>query len=93
MDGNYREFHTYVIVDALSDRFFDSLQVNYLSLVMLTFLLLPIMVKTAEKAKHKPRIVIVSSSMHEQTTLDESVIEAESILLQMSDAKYCSNLE
>ncbi|KAK7462264.1 hypothetical protein VKT23_007865 [Stygiomarasmius scandens] len=82
-----------VSYESTADGWELSLQVNYLSLVMLTFLLLPIMVKTAEKAKHKPRIVIVSSSMHEQTTLDESVIEAESILLQMNDAKYCSNLD
>jgi retinol dehydrogenase 12 len=67
--------------------------VNYLSLALLTFLLLPTVSETAKEATYKPRIVVVSSSMHEQTKLDEKVIGASSILEQMNDMHYTSDPE
>ncbi|THU86152.1 NAD(P)-binding protein [Dendrothele bispora CBS 962.96] len=70
-----------------------SLQVNYLSIALSTLLLLPVMIETAKEAKYKPRVVVVSSSMHEQTTLDEKVIDATSILQQMNDGEYCKNFD
>ncbi|KAF5332938.1 hypothetical protein D9758_015961 [Tetrapyrgos nigripes] len=70
-----------------------SLQVNYLSLALLTFLLLPSLIDAAKEAKYKPRIVVISSSMHEQTQLDDTVIRAHSILKQMNDEHYAGDPE
>ncbi|KAL0948982.1 hypothetical protein HGRIS_009082 [Hohenbuehelia grisea] len=69
-----------------------TLEVNYLSLSLLCLRLLPKMLKTAEKRRQAPRIVIVTSSMHEDVIVPESWLEAESVLeamnTQQADAKY-----
>ncbi|THU78461.1 NAD(P)-binding protein, partial [Dendrothele bispora CBS 962.96] len=79
-----------------------ALQVNHLSLSLLTLLLLPTMIETSKTSKNSPRIVMVTSQMHTQTTLDDELLalpqeDGSSILRYMSDEDmgkgYCKREE
>ncbi|KAL0953954.1 hypothetical protein HGRIS_005115 [Hohenbuehelia grisea] len=57
-----------------------SLQVNYLSLALICLRALPKMLKTAEKRERAPRIVFVSSGVHQDAKIPDSWLDAPSVL-------------
>ena len=69
------------------------LQINNLGQELLTFLLLPTILKTEKENPGipKPRIVVVSSGVAHQTSLDEDLINHPHILKRMSEADYCTS--
>jgi len=66
------------------------LQINNLGQELLTFLLLPTILKTEKENPNipKPRIVVVSSALAHYTSLDEDLISHPHILKRMSEADY-----
>ena len=65
------------------------LQVNHLSTALVSFLLLPNMIKAAEKRKSKSRLVIVSSAVHHWAHL-EKITSSPDLLQAMNDKTYCT---
>ncbi|KAK0443703.1 uncharacterized protein EV420DRAFT_1752030 [Desarmillaria tabescens] len=49
--------------------------------------------ETARKYSINPRLVIVASDVHYWTTIEEDVMSAPGILVQLSDREYCSKEE
>ncbi|KAK7007445.1 hypothetical protein R3P38DRAFT_3031127 [Favolaschia claudopus] len=68
----------------------SSLYVNDLATPLLAFLLLPAMIKTAERYSVIPRIVVVASETHYWVTLDKKVLQSPNILKTMGSAEYCT---
>ncbi|KAJ8482940.1 hypothetical protein ONZ45_g14773 [Pleurotus djamor] len=66
-----------------------SLQVNYLGHCLLILRLLPIMTRTAAQSSVSPRVVIVSSGLHQQAKLPDKISKASSILRAMSSEENC----
>ena len=79
-------------VACLTNRSIYSLQTNNLGQELLTFLLLPTILKTEKENANglKPRIVIVSSGAAHMSSLDEDLINHPHILKRMSEADYCT---
>ena len=71
---------------------FYSLQTNNLGQELLTFLILPTILKTEKENPEgpKPRIVVVSSGAARNTSLDDDLINHPHMLKRMSEASYCS---
>jgi len=69
------------------------LQINNLGQELLTFLLLPTILKTEKENPNipKPRIVVVSSGGAHHTSLDDELINHPHILKRMSEADYCAS--
>ncbi|KAJ6616967.1 hypothetical protein B0H10DRAFT_2434660 [Mycena sp. CBHHK59/15] len=67
-----------------------ALQVNCLSTTLLALLLLPRMVKTAQKYSTLPRIVVVSSEVHYWTDIEKKVCENPGILATLGSSEYCT---
>ncbi|KAF5325729.1 hypothetical protein D9611_000467 [Ephemerocybe angulata] len=66
----------------------ESLQVNDLSTSLLCLLLAPRLVETGKKYGTRPRIAIVSSSVHYWVEFDDSVYDAESSWQVLSTEKH-----
>jgi hypothetical protein len=65
------------------------LQVNHLSTALLSFLLVPNMLKAAELHASSSRLVIVASEMHFVTHFDEAMIRS-GIVAKLNDKEYCT---
>ncbi|KAF6763182.1 short-chain dehydrogenase [Ephemerocybe angulata] len=74
-----------------SDGWEESLQVNALSLSLMSLLLTPRMVETGVKYATKPRIVIVSSDLHYMIGTNlEDVYEAKSPFRLLNSPEHCT---
>ncbi|KAJ3556540.1 hypothetical protein NM688_g1968 [Phlebia brevispora] len=67
----------------------SSLQVNHLSTALLSILLLPNLVRTAQQNGTHSRLVIVSSDTHFWTKFDEELLDSPNILRKLNDKEYC----
>ena len=65
-------------------------QVNNLSLSLLSLLLLPRMIKTSREYSTTPRLVVVSSEVHFMASLDRHVLESPRVLETIGSKEYCS---
>ncbi|EKM54522.1 uncharacterized protein PHACADRAFT_258430 [Phanerochaete carnosa HHB-10118-sp] len=71
------------------DGFEQALQVNHLSSALLSFLLLPNLVKAAQEHKSNSRLALVTSEMHFTTRVDDELKSApKGILRTLSDPEY-----
>ncbi|KAF7345417.1 WW domain-containing oxidoreductase [Mycena venus] len=68
-----------------------SLQVNHLSTSLLALLLLPAMIRTAQRHSTTPRLVVVSSGAHHWVEVDKKLYENPDVLKTLGGAEYCSN--
>jgi hypothetical protein len=67
-------------------------QVNHLSAVMLTILLLPCLFQAASSGTSpNPRVVIVASDVHYWTKFSKTEVESEKILRKLSDKDHCTS--
>ena len=70
---------------------FVRIQVNNLSAMLLTILLLPCLLKAASSGTSpNPRVVVVASEVHFWTKLTEAEVESDKILQKLSDKDYCT---
>ena len=68
------------------------IQVNHLSSVLLTVLLLPCLLKAASSGTSpNPRVVVVSSEAHYQANFSEEEVKSAKILDKLSDKDYCTH--
>ncbi|KAJ7696026.1 hypothetical protein B0H17DRAFT_1054612 [Mycena rosella] len=67
-----------------------SLQVNCLSIPLISLLLLPHMVRTAREHSTVPRIVVVASEVHYFTNIEKRVLESPEMLATLGSAEYCT---
>ncbi|EKM54525.1 uncharacterized protein PHACADRAFT_185443 [Phanerochaete carnosa HHB-10118-sp] len=68
-----------------------ALQVNYLSTALLSFLLLPNLVKAAHEHKSHSRLVLVTSELHFLTHFGDELKSApKGILRTLNDPEYCT---
>jgi hypothetical protein len=70
---------------------FYSLQVNDLSTPLVSFLLLPAMIKTAQQHATLPRIVVVSSEVHYWVEIEKRVYENPDIIKTLGSSEYCTD--
>ena len=69
-----------------------SVQVNHLSAVLLTILLLPCLLRAASSGTSpNPRVVIVSSDVHYWTKFSKIEVESDKILQKLSDKDHCTS--
>jgi len=67
-------------------------QVNHLSAVLLTILLLPCLFNAVSSGiSPNPRVVIVSSEAHYWAKISEAEVESDKILQKLSDRSYCTS--
>ena len=67
------------------------IQVNHLSAMLLTILLLPCLFRAVSSGTSpNPRVVIVSSDVHYWTKISETEVESDNILQKLSDKNYCT---
>jgi retinol dehydrogenase 12 len=67
------------------------IQVNHLSAMMLTNLLLPCLLKAASSGTSpNPRVVIVSSDVHYWTRFSKTELESDKMLYKISDKNHCT---
>ncbi|KAJ7708868.1 hypothetical protein B0H17DRAFT_1031140 [Mycena rosella] len=76
--------------EATKDGWETALQVNCLSTPLLAILLLPLMIRTAEEFSTLPRIVVVGSSVHYWSTIEENVRNNPGILRALGGSQYCT---
>lgn len=77
-----------IIVPPLTVDNSTSLQVNHLGTSLLSLLLLPTMVNTANKESTVSRLVIVSSDMHYHADISKDAQAAPSILAKLNSKEY-----
>ncbi|KAF8206573.1 hypothetical protein K438DRAFT_1904702 [Mycena galopus ATCC 62051] len=77
--------------EATKDNWDISLQVNHLSTSLLAFLLLPVMVKTAQQHSTTPRLVVVSSGTHYWVEINKDMSENPDILKTIGSAEYSTD--
>ncbi|KAH9969289.1 hypothetical protein BGW80DRAFT_1177028 [Lactifluus volemus] len=76
---------------ATKDGWEEVIQVNHLSSVLLTVLLLPCLLKAASSGlSPNPRVVVLSSDVHYAAKLSEEEVESAKILEKLSDKDYCT---
>ncbi|EKM53475.1 uncharacterized protein PHACADRAFT_175903 [Phanerochaete carnosa HHB-10118-sp] len=68
----------------------QSLQINHLSTALISFLLLPNLIRAAQEHGTRSRLVIVSSDAHLRATFDQTLRSAPSILKTLSNREYCT---
>jgi len=67
----------------------ETIQVNHLSAVLLTTLLLPCLLKAASSGSSpNPRLVVVSSDAHHWASLSKEMSETDKVLQKLSDKDY-----
>ncbi|KAF7437540.1 hypothetical protein PC9H_004382 [Pleurotus ostreatus] len=76
--------------EVTKDGWETSLQVNYLAPALLIFLLLPLILKTAEISTSIPRVVIVGSEVHQQGEIPQKIFEAPSAIEALSSREFCT---
>ncbi|KAF7790365.1 hypothetical protein EIP86_001320 [Pleurotus ostreatoroseus] len=69
----------------------STLQVNHLATALLSFLLLPNLIRTGQANGTTSRLTIVSSDMHYFVNFGEDLLDAPSILRKMSAVEYCAS--
>jgi len=75
-----------------NDGWEETVQVNHLSAVLLTILLLPCLFKAASSGtSSNPRVVIVASDVHYWTKFSKEEVESEKILRKLSDKDHCTS--
>jgi NAD(P)-dependent dehydrogenase (short-subunit alcohol dehydrogenase family) len=75
-----------------TDGWEETVQVNHLSAVLLTILLLPCLLKAVSSGtSSNPRVVIVSSDMHYMAKFSETEVESDKILRKLSDKDHCTS--
>ncbi|KAL0959295.1 hypothetical protein HGRIS_014560 [Hohenbuehelia grisea] len=74
--------------EVTEDGYEKALQVNYLSLDLISLRLLPKMLKTAAIRSETPRIVVVSSEMHQFGIIPDSLLNDSSALEHWSSAEH-----
>jgi hypothetical protein len=68
------------------------IQVNHLSAMLLTVLLLPCLFKAVSSGSSpNPRVVIVASDVHYWTKFSETEVESDNIVQKISDENYGSS--
>jgi retinol dehydrogenase-12 len=68
------------------------IQVNHLSAMLLTILLLPCLFKAVSSGTSpNPRVVIVASNVHYWTKFSETEVGSDNILEKLSDKDYCTS--
>jgi len=77
--------------EATVDGYESSLQVNHLGTSLLSLLLLPVLVKTANEAKTASRLVIVTSDMHYFADITKQEQAAASIIAKLNDKDYSTS--
>ncbi|KAI0002530.1 hypothetical protein BJV74DRAFT_973541 [Russula compacta] len=76
---------------ATADGWEEMIQVNHLSAVLLTVLLLPCLFKAASSGtSSNPRVVIVSSDAHFMAKFSKEEVESDKILQKISDKGHCT---
>jgi hypothetical protein len=71
---------------------FVRIQVNHLSGMLLTILLLPCLLKAVSSGTSpNPRVVVVSSDLHYRGKLTKAEVESNKILQKISDKDYCTS--
>jgi len=69
----------------------ETIQVNHLSAVLLTTLLLPCLLKAASSGSSpNPRLVVVASDLHHSVNLSKEMAETDKALQKLSDKDYCT---
>ncbi|KAJ6584790.1 hypothetical protein B0H19DRAFT_926764 [Mycena capillaripes] len=76
--------------EATKDGWETCLQVNCLSMPLLSMLLLPHMVRTAQEYSTVPRIVVVASEVHFWASIEKRVLDSPNILTTLGSAEYCT---
>jgi len=71
-----------------ADGYEPTFQVNNLCTSLLALLLLPIILRTAEKHHTSPRIVVVSSEVHYRAKLDKDVLESPKGLVRFGKVEF-----
>lgn len=87
--GDFVSVQTRLRRDILTGKW-HSLQVNCLSMPLLSLLLLPHMVRTAREHSTTPRIVVVASEVHYMASIEKRVAESPEILATLGSAEYCT---
>jgi retinol dehydrogenase-12 len=82
--------HNFAIALSVSDpHHSNSIGVNHLSTALISILLMPLMVKTAQNHDTYPRLVIVASETHSHVDITPEVRAAPAILAKLSDKEFC----
>ncbi|THH20352.1 hypothetical protein EW146_g961 [Bondarzewia mesenterica] len=81
----------YAAYEATSDGWETILQVNHLSCMLLSLLLLPCMLSSASSSSPYPRMVIVSSDVHYWANLTKDELASPNILEKLNDSNYCNS--
>ncbi|KAF6753096.1 hypothetical protein DFP72DRAFT_436199 [Ephemerocybe angulata] len=74
----------------MEDSWESTLQVNHISLSLLSILLLPKMISTAERFNTHPRLLLVGSDVHMLIKFDKDIVDGESPLKKLSSIEYCT---
>ncbi|KAJ7650738.1 hypothetical protein FB45DRAFT_974495 [Roridomyces roridus] len=72
------------------DGYETCIQVNCFALPLLSFLLLPHMIRTAREHSSTPRIVFVASEVHFMAKVEKQILESPEILKTLASAEYCT---
>ncbi|KAG5635341.1 hypothetical protein H0H81_011663, partial [Sphagnurus paluster] len=75
---------------ATSDKWEMGLQVNCLSLSLLSLRLLPIMIETGKKYNTRPRLVAVTSDVHFWSNIEKEVLDGDEIYKTLNFKAYCT---
>jgi len=78
------------IYDVTSDGWESSIQVNHLSTALVSFLLLPHLLRTAKAASTTTRLVIVSSDAHYLAQISKREQDSPKILEKLNGREYCT---
>ncbi|KAI0344677.1 NAD(P)-binding protein [Trametopsis cervina] len=68
----------------------EGLQVNHLSTALLSFLLVPNLLKAAETHSSTSRLVVVASEVHYWRRFDEQIVQ-NGVLAQLNTEEYCTS--
>jgi len=90
MAGKRRE-STVLLIESRCVEYPGRIQVNHLSAVLLTVLLLPCLLRAVSSGTSpNPRVVIVSSTGHHWAEFSKEEIESDKVLQKLSDKDHCT---
>lgn len=75
---------------ATTDGWEQTLQVNDLSLSLLTILLLPRLLETAKQCRTTPRVVLVTSVAHYRAEIEDKVLDSPNAFDVLGSKEYCT---
>ena len=91
MDGKRRESLVFHFPLTLGLNVLVRIQVNHLSAMLLTILLLPCLFKAVSSGTSpNPRVVIVGSDVHYWTKFSETEVGSDNIIQKLGDKDYCT---